>query len=163
MQMEPLEKIEKVVVSSERLLNDSHKHFRESKSEDELRFHALKLQIVILQFEVSSEVEQILRRRPSGFAAQVALKDILHKIVEYDRTLRGSHIKKILDYAAMRGVSHVQTEIRKISKKWGDALKAIDSFITLRNKSTAHYDSDIETQISAIEAIDGDAAIDVIF
>ncbi len=63
----------------------------------------------------------------------------------------------------MRGVSHVQTEIRKISKKWGDALKAIDSFITLRNKSTAHYDSDIETQISAIEAIDGDAAIDVIF
>lgn len=162
-QMELLEKIERIVISSERLLNDSHKHFRESKSEDELRFHALKLQIIILQFEVSSEIEQIVRRRPSGFAAQVALKDVLHKIVEYDRTLRGSHIKKILDYAAMRGVSHVKAEIRKILKKWGNDLKTVDSFVTLRNKATAHYDSDINTQISAIEAIGSDTAIDVVF
>lgn len=163
MQMEALKKIEKTVISSERLLNDSYQHFRESKTEDELRFHALKLQITILQFEVASEIEQIIRRPPGGFAAQVALKDILHKIVEYDRTLRGSHIKKILDYAAMRGVSHVKGEISKISKEWSKKLKAIESFITLRNKSTGHYDSDIDAQVSAIEVIDSDEAIDVIF
>lgn len=160
--MEALKKIEKIVISSEQLVNDSYQHFRQSKTKDELQFHALKLQITILQFEVAFEIEQIIRRAPKGFAAQIALKDILHKIVEYDRTLRSNHIKKILDYAAMRSVSHVNDEISKISKKWSKELKAIESFITLRNKSTGHYDSDIDAQVSAIEAIDSDDAIDVI-
>ena len=54
-------------------------------------------------------------------------------------------------------------EIRKISKEWSKKLKAIESFITLRNKATGHYDSDIDAQVSAIEVIDSDEAIDVIF
>lgn len=161
--MDITKKIGTIVSRSETLLNDSHRHFRESTSEDARIFHSLKLQITILQFEIASEVEQIIRRRPLDFAIKVALKDVLHKIVEYDRTLRSQHIKKILDFAERRGASFAADAISTVTKRWNPKLRLLESFSTLRNKSTAHYDGNIEAQVSAIEAINVDDAVDVIF
>jgi hypothetical protein len=156
-------KIGLVVKNSEETLNQSHRQYRDSVSAHARVFHALKLQIAIFQFEIACEVEQLLRRRPQEFALKVALKDVIHKIFEYDRTLTGSHLKTILDFGETTGAALVGQSIKNLRKHWKSKLKVLSSFVSLRNKATGHYDSDIEAQVRAIESIGVEDALDLIF
>jgi hypothetical protein len=160
---EVVKKIGVVARNSEGILNQSHRQYRDAVSVNARVFHGLKLQIVIFQFEIACEVEQLLRRRPTEFALKVALKDVIHKIFEYDRTLTGRHIKTIRDFGETTGTALVGQSIKDLQKYWKPKLKVLSSFVSLRNKATGHYDSDIEAQVRAIESICVEDALDVIF
>ena len=139
-------------------LNRAHEQFKNARTPDTKSFYALTLQMTIFHYEMTLEMSSLLNQKPAGFAAQVAIKDMIHKLFEYEGTMRGSHLKKIIELGERRGFTDAQDTVRKIKKDAGTVFSSIQKYSRLRNKATGHYDSVIEDQVAAIESIDTDAA-----
>ena len=97
-------------------LNSTFAEYATHEGADEKRqFFALKLQACLIQYEVCIDFATLLRMQPTGFARQVFLKNVVHKIVEYTDTLRRKHLDKLVTLARGRGLLTKATELQDFS------------------------------------------------
>lgn len=152
-------KIIKATADAERILNKAHEDYHtSSQTAERQEFNALKLQAAIFQFELCSQMKQFLESTYPSFARKVNLKDFIHKIYEYDKTFRGSHINRISALAHKRGLPALVTKLQEASRTWRKDLRKIASFKNIRNKTAGHYDPNIAEQVQFIDSIEEDDA-----
>ncbi|MBI3585367.1 MAG: hypothetical protein HY096_15630 [Nitrospinae bacterium] len=152
--MDIISKINKATTDAERILNKAYEDYHAYSQNAECQeLYALRLQAAIVQFEFCSQMKQIAESNLCSFASKVKLKDFIHKVYEYNKTLRGSHINRICVLAHNRGLPALVTKLQESSRTWRKALGKIDSFKNIRNKTTGHYDPDIAKQVQWIESI----------
>ncbi|HAO92442.1 MAG: hypothetical protein A2X99_03580 [Deltaproteobacteria bacterium GWB2_55_19] len=138
-----------------RKLNETYEEYSTSlKGSDHRNFLELKIQAEIVQFELCSQMREILENEPSTFARKVAIKGFIHTVYEYDKTLRGNLINRTTKLAYTRDMPELKKNLQAISRAWREALRSVNKFKDLRDKATGHYDSDISRQIDLIKSID---------
>lgn len=152
--MDLISKMIKATSDAERILNKAYEDYHASSQSAEYQeFHALKLQAAIVQFELCSQIKQFLESTPLSFASKVNLKDFIHKVYEYDKTFRGSHVNRICVLARKKGLPALVTKLQESYRTWRKDLGGIASFKNIRNKTSGHYDPDIAKQVQHIESI----------
>jgi|SRR3972149_1011970 len=152
--MDIISKMNKVTTDAERILNKAYEDYHAfSRNAESQEFYALRLQAAIVQFELCSQMKQVVESTLCSFASKVKLKDFIHKVYEYNKTLRGSHVNHICVLAQNRGLPVLVTKLQESSRTWRKALSKIDSFKNIRNKTAGHYDPDIAEQVQWVESI----------
>jgi len=147
--------IPKEVADAARILHKAHEDYNvPSRSTNHQEFKALKLQAAIVQFEFCSLIWQFLILDRNSFARKVILKDFIHKVYEYDKTLRKSHQKRMCELAKKRNLPALATKLEESSRTWRKPLVKIGCFKDIRNKTAGHYDQDIAKQVQLIESIE---------
>jgi len=162
--METLNRIKKERIGAAEILAKSYSEYcsQNFSSPEHQKFILLKLQMSIIQFEICSDILNVLRTEKSTFGRKVALKSIIHKIFEYKKPLKAKHIKTIHDLAGSKSLEQEKNHLAAISKNYRKIINKIEQYNELRDVATAHYDPDISKQIKAIESIDENEAIDLI-
>ena len=112
------------------------------------------LMAAMFLFEYAVEFANIRRNGCIGFAGKVALKGLIHKLIEYDRNLYPNRIKKMISHMESRGASISFQQFIEGRKKWGAYLHKLNLWTDLRNKVTGHSDPDTALQVRLIEEID---------
>ena len=126
------------------------------------RFYQLKAQAALFNFEVACDVTTLLKVAPRSFSRKVILKNLLHRVFEYDKTLRQSHFKAIAALAGERGLSKRHQQFLAFATDWTAQMSSISKYKTLRNKTSGHYDQDVGLLVSLIENIDPDETLDLV-
>jgi hypothetical protein len=162
--METLNRVEKEWIGAAEILAKSYSEYYSQKfsSSEHQKFILLKLQWAIIQFEICSDMLNVLRTKKSTFGRKVALKSIIHKIFEFRKSLTATHINTIQDLAVSKNLEQEKNKLAEISKNYRTIINKIQQYNELRKVATAHYDPDISKQIKAIESIDENEAIDLI-
>lgn len=157
-------KIEKALIESEQILNQTHKESSSQSflSPEHRMFCLLKMQAALFHFEICSGMAELIKIQNYSFAKKAKLKDLIHKVFEYKRTLKRNHIKKVMELAESKHLANEKALISEVTKKYRMAIKNIEKYKTLRNSATGHYDQDIQKQISYINDINEDEALELI-
>jgi hypothetical protein len=157
-----MEAPERVLVDAERILEKSLSDYRAAVNGSLAHeFYELRLQAAIFQYDICYEFSAQWRAEPKGFAHKVALRNLVHKIYEYDIALANRITKRILDLAKGRGLEIDQERIRSEKKRWRQELALLRRWSNLRNEASAHYGKDIESQVSLVESLDHDDVVSV--
>lgn len=139
---------------AEGALNDAYRSFRDPESKLDRFVHNAQIQIRIFQYEAKCELAEILRNEPIGFAKVVAIKGLLHKIVEFNKHVHDALIPAMLEFSAKKGMEFTEDSAREVCKTWRPTLKVIRGWETIRNKATGHYDPDVERVVTLLENVD---------
>lgn len=161
--MDNIEEIEQVRFVAEENLNKAHIEYSQPFTSGEYhKFYLLKVQAALIQFELCSEMVEYCKTKWPSFASKVALKDMIHKIFEYKKTLKNHHINTINELAESKCLADEKTKLSKISKQYKEAINKIDQYKPLRNVVGGHYDPDISKQLCYLESIVEDKALKLI-
>lgn len=160
--MDVLQKAATAARSAERTLNRYHREWARDRGSKHQSFFALRLQSASIQFELCSQMVEVIQTPPGTFARKVALKDLIHKVFEYDQTLRRHHILRLSRLTEQRGMHDTADRLREICREWKGPLTALSRFTELRNKTSGHYDPDIAAHITQIEQLSEDVALDAV-
>ncbi len=160
--MDIKEKIEEALIDSEKILNRTHKECSSQSflSPEHRMFCLLKMQSALFQFEICSGMAELIKIQNYSFAKKAKLKDLIHKVFEYKKTLKSHHIKKMMELAESKHLANEKALLSEVTKKYRNAIKNIEKYKTLRNLATGHYDQDIQKQISYINDIKEDETLD---
>jgi len=126
------------------------------------RFYQLKTQAALFNFEVACDVVTLLNVASHSFSRKVILKNLIHRVFEYDKTLRQSHFKAIAALAGERGLSKRHQQVQVFASTWTAQMSSISKYSKLRNKASGHYDRDVSLLVSLIENIDPDETLDLV-
>ena len=153
---------ERVLRDAERILETSLDEFRSSAVGSLAReFYELRLQAAIFQYDICFEFCAQWHAEPQGFAQKVALKNLVHKLYEYDVAVAERITKRILTLAEERGLSVDRDLIRSERKKWQQEFSQLRQWASLRNQTSAHYGKDIAEQVALIGQLRHDDVISV--
>ncbi|KVM89425.1 hypothetical protein [Burkholderia stagnalis] len=141
-------------LKSERGLNDMYARFRDPESKVGSFFRNVGIQIRIFQYETNNELGSIIRNQPEGFAKAVAVKGLIHKVVEFNKHLNEVIQPDMLKMAVERDMQFGEEDKRDLRRRWRATFKEIDKWKRLRDKTTGHYDPDLEEVVSLLETID---------
>jgi hypothetical protein len=149
-------------MSSTEFLADAEQRLEQALSEYETtqrsaaaaEFYELRLQAAIFNYDVCRTIAGLLRDEPKGFALKVCLRDLVHKLYEYDQSLSERLVKRILDLAQVRGVDLKDADIRAERAKWKQHLSKLQSWASLRNQTAAHYGKNIPEQVRLIGSLE---------
>ena len=147
----------KLLAESGRVLARVHKEFLAPPTSDAAaEFHQLRLQAAIFNYDVCRAFVGLWVMVPEGFSEKVALKDLAHKLYEYDAALSGRLVGRILKLAKLRGITMDQSQLRVEKQKWKAELSKLRAWSALRNQTSGHYGHDIRGQASLLEALNRD-------
>jgi hypothetical protein len=162
--MKSKEKIEEALNNAEKILNQTYQEYCSElfSSEGHRKFWLLKMQAALFQFEMCSGMDELMKIQSPSFARKAVLKDLIHKVFEYKKSLKGHYIKKLDELAENKNLDSERVLLSEVSKKYRIAIKNIEQYKPLRNAATGHYDPDIQKQLSYIEDIKEDEALELI-
>lgn len=136
------------------MLNRAYGEFKEPvKSKDQF-FFDLTMQTRIFQFELAIEMTSLQANRPKGFARAIAMKGLIHLVVEFRKHVEQAMIPSMYAYAAKRGIEFTERNVHMLRRRWRDTFKEIDKWGNIRNKATGHFDGDIDLVVRLMEAVD---------
>jgi hypothetical protein len=150
-----------LVRRAEKNLNDAHRHFKSADNTLAREFIELKLQTCIYQYDVTIELAGVMRNRPEGFAAAVALKGLVLRLFEYDHAWNQYQFPRLKKLAEARNVVVDFDAIRKIKSTWKHELVELKSWHDVRNNAAGHYGADIVKQVEALESLTFDKVLTV--
>jgi hypothetical protein len=153
--------LDNLVQKAERNLNDSHRHWSESRDEHMREFVELKLQSCVFQYDVCLEMVNVVRNRPSGFARCVALKGLVLRLFEYSQLLNKDFIPRLIALARERHSDLDRTRIGGMRKRWSLELRQLEGWSDVRNEAAGHYGRDISRQVQLLESLDLDRVMGV--
>lgn len=146
-----------LLIDAERVLVKALRDYRlSSAGSPEQEFYELRLQAAMFQYDLCYEFAALWRAEPKDFALKVALRNLVHKLYEYDTALASRIIKRIQVLAGKRHIDIDGASIRAEKKKWRVELSQLRRWEELRNQTSAHYGKDIERQVSLIDALNRD-------
>ncbi|WP_186169586.1 hypothetical protein [Burkholderia gladioli] len=138
----------------ERSLNEMYVRFRNPSSTLGTFFLNTGIQVRIFQYEATVELGSLLRNRPEGFAKAVAVKGLIHKIVEFNLHLEETMQPNMLKIARERGFDFDEKDKNELRRRWRSTFKEIRKWQKIRNKATGHYDADLAEVVELLECID---------
>jgi|SRR6266850_4748151 len=147
--------------AQDRLTQALAEYEADGKSAQAGEFYELRLQAAIFNYDISREVVSLWSNNPTAFALQVTLKDIVHKLYEYDQALSGKLINRMLALARARGVEVQSADIRHERRKWREQLSILSKWAALRNQTSAHYGKDIAKQVKLLKQLDRKQVMEV--
>jgi hypothetical protein len=153
--------IEAVLLRAQDRLNQSLAEYQEGSLELATEFLELKLQAAMFQYEICAEMVSFVRNGPVGFARNVALKGLIHRLYEYDQLLSADLIRRLLALAKARGAEIEGADIKAERKKWRDQLARLKKWSDIRNQATGHYDKDIAKQVQLVQGISQEEVMSV--
>lgn len=161
--MANIEKIEQARFVAEEILNKTYIEYSHPFTSGEHRkFCLLKMQTASIHFELCSEMMEFCKTQSASFARKVALKNIIHKIFEYKKSLKNHYIKTINELAESKCLVDEKIKLSQVSKQYRKAINKIDEYKPLRNAASGHYDPDISKQLCHIDSIVEDEALKLI-
>jgi hypothetical protein len=147
----------------ERLLNAALADYEATPTSRLAReFHELRMQAAIFHFDVCYEVVSLWRNEPVDLAEKVALKNIIHKLYEYEQVLGQRLTTRILALARARRIYVDGAFVKTERQKWKAQLKKLRSWSDIRNQTAGHYGSDIPRQIELLKQIDRQEVTNVV-
>lgn len=136
------------------MLNRAYEAFKDPvKSKDQF-FFDLTMQARIFQFELAIEMTSLQANRPKGFARAIAMKGLIHLVVEFRKHVEQAMIPSMYAYTAKRGIEFTERDVHMLRRRWRDTFKEIDKWGNIRNKATGHFDGDIDLVVRLMEALD---------
>ncbi|MGD2117913.1 MAG: hypothetical protein PVG66_06125 [Chromatiales bacterium] len=145
----------KLLSDSEEILEKTLNEYRTpNNSTDAQEYYEIKLQAAIFNYDVTREVAGLINLRMTGFASKLALKDLVHKLFEFEIVLSGRLIKRIVELAERRGYLTAGSDIKKKKQEIKKYIKQLQSWKALRNNAAAHYGEDIGRQVKLISELD---------
>jgi hypothetical protein len=141
---------------AEARLNAAYAGFRarHSSASSEPFLFELTMHALIFQYEVATDLKSFVENRPEGFARNVALKGLVHKLVEFDKTLMQALVPDMIRVAERREIPFSRNDVSAVRKQWRSTLQRITAWNDVRNKATGHYDRDIALHVDLVERID---------
>ena len=151
------------------LLRDSEERLNQALADYEApptsalegEFYELRLQAAIFNYDVTFDVVSIWRNEPSGFSEKVALKNLVHKLYEYDSVLNESLVARMLELARARNVPMRSADVKAERRKWSEQLTTLRSWSSLRNQATGHYGKDTAAQVALLQRLRRDQVMSV--
>ncbi len=119
------------------------------------------MQAAIFNYDITREFVALWQHEPQGFALNVSLKDLVHKLYEYDKALTGRLVGRLLSLAAARGVAIQAADLREERKRWKAQLSRLGKWSEVRNSATGHYSSDISKQVRLLKQLNRGEIVDV--
>ena len=117
-------------------------------------FYELRLQAAIFNYDVCRAIAGVLHDEPKGFALRLCLRDLVHKLYEYDQALSERLVRRVLDLAQTRDIDLKGADIRAERAKWKEQLSKLQAWSDLRNQTAAHYGESIPEQVRLISSLD---------
>jgi hypothetical protein len=124
-------------------------------------FYELRLQAAIFNYDVVRAIATFFSIRAEGFAQKVVLRDIVHKLYEYDQCLSKSFLQRLLGLARDRGLQIDPEAIRAEQRTLRSEFKVLRRCAALRNEASGHYGKDTARQAKLIASLDRDEVINV--
>ncbi len=162
-----LERFQGMLESSLRTVNAIRDELQRSKSEsrrDETRdlFHGLRLQLATFQLELGNAIHAAYAQRTKGYAGQVHLKEVIHRLYEWNLALKHNRertvfVSRLVQVAELRSVGGGLI-IDECLKAFKPVRREIEKFKRLRDCTTGHYDDALE-QEALISALDWSAVL----
>ena len=126
-----------------------------------VEFYEVRVQAAIFNYDITREFVALWQHEPQGFALNVSLKDLVHKLYEYDKALTGRLVGRLLSLAAARGVAIQAADLREERKRWKAQLSRLGKWSEVRNSATGHYSSDISKQVRLLKQLNRGEIVDV--
>ncbi|MFM9913766.1 MAG: hypothetical protein ACKVN9_09560 [Methylophilaceae bacterium] len=152
------------------LLRDSEERLNKALSDFESpptsslakEFYELRVQAAVFNYDISYDMVAIWQSTPSGFAEKVALKNLIHKLYEYDQLMQKHLVIRMLTLARARHIDIESKDIKAERKKWSKQLVRLDAWSDLRNQATGHYGKNVTEQITLLKQINRKEVMDVV-
>jgi hypothetical protein len=148
-----MEDIQHAVRKAEANLNRALAEYERTSELLELEFREIKLQACIFQFDICVEMAGIIQNRPTGFAASVALKDLVLRLYEYDQLLNKHLIARLLALAKARNILIDREFIRAQRRQWRSELSRPQQWSDVRNKAVGHYEKNLSLQVQLLKTL----------
>ena len=146
---------DQVLPAAEKQLLKIHAEFeRPGKTPLAAEFYALAVQASIFQYDVARITAFLWTHQPQGFALKVTLRDLVHKMYEYDQALSMRLVNRLLNMARSRGVPVEGAELKVARKQWKSEFARLSAWAEVRNQAGAHYGKDIANQVLLIEQLE---------
>jgi hypothetical protein len=125
-------------------------------------FYELRVQAAIFNYDVSYDTTALWQAEPSGFAEKLALKNLVHRLYEYDQLMQKHLVRRLLQLAKERRVEIDTEQLKTCKKKWKEQFKRLQGWSAVRNKATGHYGSDLKEQVSLLQSLQRREVMDVV-
>jgi hypothetical protein len=125
-------------------------------------FYELRVQAAIFNYDVSYDITSLWQAEPEGFAEKVALKNLVHRLFEYDQLMQKHLVRRLLGLAKERDITIDPEELKNSKKKWKEQFKRLQSWSAVRNKATGHYGYDLKEQVSLLKLLERSEVMDVV-
>ena len=156
-----MQDLEAIRVRAQELLNQSLIEYEAQSSGPASEFFELKLQAAMFQYEICAEMACFVRSNPIGFARNVSLKGLIHRLYEYDQLLSTHLISRLLVLAKARGADIESADVKTERKKWRAQLGRLKRWSDVRNQATGHYGRDIARQIQLVKSVSQEEVMSV--
>ena len=144
---------ELVSAAEDRLIRALTEYEAPASSAAASEFYELKLQACIFNYDISRAIVSLWKDQPTDFALNVALKDVVHKLYEYDQALSGRLVNRVLALARQRNAEATVEDIKNERKKWREQFAKLRAWSDLRNQTSGHYGKDIARQVQLIKQL----------
>jgi hypothetical protein len=124
---------------------------RPATSANAAEFYQLRLQAAIFQYEICRQIVGLWVFEPKGFGVNVVLKDIVHKLYEYDLALSRRLIGRVLSLATARGIQLDRKMFKEERAKWRKEFARLQAWSEVRNEAGGHYGADINRQVELLQ------------
>jgi FtsZ-binding cell division protein ZapB len=156
-----MQNIQAMLQSAEEQLNDAYVIYQEKYTGLAGEFDQIKLQTTIFQYEICLDIVAFVTNNPIGFARNVSLKGVIHKLFEYELLISGNLTKRVTDLAVARGLTNLSINLKNEKRKWQSQFKKLSGWADIRNTATGHYDRDTNEQVKSLEAINPQEVMDI--
>lgn len=148
--------------NAERVLHKAlREYFAPANSAQAAEFYEVRIQAAIFHYDMCRDLSALFVLNPTDFALKLALRDIVHRLFEYDEVLSKRLTKRIMKLAMNRGRDDKGEEIRAKRLEIRDQLKKLRAWKEIRNQTSAHYGKDIARQVELISDLDKDEVMEV--
>lgn len=157
---------EAAVAGAEKLLSDSAgslesalAQYKNSIFPWQKSLWGLYLTATIFSYEIALTRVSLARAR-NPFLQRLALKDMAHKIYEYELMLSQTYVGRLEQFAREASGTAQRSEFLAVRRGLRPALEEIKHFKDVRNKAGAHVCSDITEYLSLVESLNVQAVLD---
>ena len=116
---------------------------------------------MIFQYDICAELTGLIRNRSSGFAEKVALKGIVLRVYEYERTLSRHLVGRYKNVLAEHGLNFDENLYTTAKKAFAPSRLKINAWADIRDTAAGHYEPDTDSQIAALESLQAGPVVDI--
>lgn len=139
--------------SEERLNKALHDFEAPPSSSLAKEFYELRVQAAVFNYDVCYDMVALWQSSPNGFAEKVALKNLIHKLYEYDQLMQKHLVSRLLSLARARSIPVESEHIKVERKKWRTELACLRAWSDVRNQATGHYGRNVVEQVRLLKEI----------
>ncbi|UWX69167.1 hypothetical protein [Burkholderia gladioli] len=154
------ENLRKLATQLARRLNGAYYRLKYASSPLARQWGGVELQFHVFEYELIADLNSLFYAAPYGFARTIAVKRLLHNAVEFNKHINESIIPEMIRILADKGIEFSTKDIQESRREWRSVLDELERWRPIRNKATAHFDSDVPHVVELLEGLDSQKVVD---